>query len=113
MPSGLNDMLYTLSECPVWMSICVTDIRICRGKFNDGFKRNGLLTVEEAMYCLLKQLDADQSQPPERWAKPERNAEILRRYLAGENSVVLGRAFGLGDRRIRNIIAHERRRYSS
>jgi len=46
------------------------------------------------------------------WEKRERNVEIYRRYLAGENSVVLGRAFGLSDRRIRNIIAHERKRES-
>jgi len=44
------------------------------------------------------------------WEKRERNAEIYRRYLAGEDSIVLGRAFGLGDRRIRNIIERERKR---
>ncbi|MEP7289775.1 MAG: hypothetical protein ABI947_28835 [Chloroflexota bacterium] len=44
------------------------------------------------------------------WEKRERNAEIYRRYEAGEDSVVLGRAFGLGDRRIRDIIEHERKR---
>ena len=44
------------------------------------------------------------------WEKLQRNAEIYRRYLAGEDSVVLGRAFGLGDRRIRDIIEHERKR---
>ena len=42
--------------------------------------------------------------------KRERNAEIFQRYLAGEDSVVLGRAFGLSDRRIRDIIEHERQR---
>jgi hypothetical protein len=42
--------------------------------------------------------------------KRDRNAEIFRRYLAGEDSVVLGRAFGLGDRRIRDIIERERKR---
>ena len=46
------------------------------------------------------------------WEKRERNAEIYRRYLAGEDSVVLGRAFGLRDRRIRDIIEHERKRRS-
>jgi hypothetical protein len=44
------------------------------------------------------------------WEKYQRNAEIYRRYLAGEDSVVLGRAFGLSDRRIRDIIEHERKR---
>ncbi|HEX2905714.1 MAG TPA: hypothetical protein VHO69_02560 [Phototrophicaceae bacterium] len=42
--------------------------------------------------------------------KRRRNAEIYHRYLAGEDSVVLGCAFGLSDRRIRNIIEHERKR---
>ena len=42
--------------------------------------------------------------------KRERNAEIYRRYLAGEDSVVLGRAYGLSDRRIRDIMEHERKR---
>jgi hypothetical protein len=42
--------------------------------------------------------------------KRQRNAEIYWRYLAGEDSVVLGRAFGLSDRRIRNIIDQERKR---
>lgn len=44
------------------------------------------------------------------WEKLQRNAEIYRRYLAGEDSVILGRAFGLGDRRIRDIVEHERKR---
>jgi hypothetical protein len=44
------------------------------------------------------------------WEKRERNAEIFQRYLAGEDSVVLGRAFGLSDRRIRDIIEHLRKR---
>ena len=44
------------------------------------------------------------------WEKLQRNAEIYQRYLAGEDSVVLGRAFGLSDRRIRDIIEHERKR---
>ena len=44
------------------------------------------------------------------WEKRKRNAEIYRRYLAGEDSVELGRAFGLSDRRIRDIIEHERKR---
>ena len=45
------------------------------------------------------------------WEKLQRNAEIYRRYLAGEDSVVLGRAFGLSDRRIRDITEHERKRH--
>jgi len=41
--------------------------------------------------------------------KRERNAEIYWRYLAGEDLVVLGRAFGLSERRIRDIIEQERK----
>jgi len=45
--------------------------------------------------------------------KRERNAEIYRRFLVGENSVVLARVFGLSDRRIRDIIEHEHKRTST
>ena len=62
------------------------------------------------MECLLELLYAGQSLARKTWEKRERNAEIYRRYLAGEDSVTLAAAFNLGDRRIRNIIAHERKR---
>ncbi|MEP7288596.1 MAG: hypothetical protein ABI947_22820 [Chloroflexota bacterium] len=62
------------------------------------------------MQCLLDLLYAGRSLQRKTWEKRERNAEIYRRYEAGEDSVVLGRAFGLGDRRIRDIIEHERKR---
>ncbi len=42
--------------------------------------------------------------------KADRNREIYDRYLAGEGSMVLARAFGLSDRRVRTIIKHERKR---
>jgi hypothetical protein len=61
------------------------------------------------MQRLLEMLYAGQSLQRKTWEKRERNAEIYRRYLAGEDSVILGRAFGLGDRRIRDIIEHERK----
>jgi hypothetical protein len=38
------------------------------------------------------------------WEKRERNAEIYRRYVAGEDSVRLARAFGLPGRRVWSII---------
>ncbi|MCC7209688.1 MAG: hypothetical protein IT323_20425 [Anaerolineae bacterium] len=44
------------------------------------------------------------------WEKHERNAAIYRRYLDGEDSVVLARAYGLSDRRVRTIVERERRR---
>jgi hypothetical protein len=82
------------------------EIIMCLEGFNDG----SLLTVEEAMQCLLKQLYAEQTEPPETWEKRDRNAEIMRRYLAGEDSMVLAHAYGLSDRRVRTIIEHERKR---
>jgi hypothetical protein len=76
----------------------------------EGYKATHLLTAEEAMQCLLELLYAGQKLESKTWEKRERNAEIYRRYLAGEDSVVLGRVFGLSDRRIRTIIEHMRRR---
>jgi hypothetical protein len=76
----------------------------------EGYQPTRLLTVEEAMQRLLKRLYADQKLEWKTREKRERNAEIYRRYLAGEDSVVLGGAFGLSDRRIRDIIEHERKR---
>jgi Mor family transcriptional regulator len=66
--------------------------------------------VEEGIRCLLERLYADQKLEWKTWEKRERNAEIYRRYLAGEDSVVLGRIYVLSDRRIRDIIEHERKR---
>ena len=42
------------------------------------------------------------------WKNYSEMPEFIR-YVAGEDSVVLGRVFGLGDRRIRDIIEHERK----
>lgn len=39
----------------------------------------------------------------------ERNAEIIRQYQGGESSVSLARAYGVSDRRVRAILARERR----
>ena len=62
------------------------------------------------MEYLLQLLNAGRTLQRKTWEKRERNAEIYRRYVAGEDSVILGRVFGLGDRRIRDIIEHERKR---
>jgi len=43
------------------------------------------------------------------WEKRTHNAEIYRRYLAGEDSMVLAQVFGLSDRRVRSIIERQRR----
>jgi Mor family transcriptional regulator len=62
------------------------------------------------MQCLLERLYAGQKLEWKTWEKRERNAEVYRRYLAGEDSMVLARAYGLSDRRIRTIIDHMRKR---
>jgi len=62
------------------------------------------------MEFILRLLYGDSLTELQTWEKRERNAEIYRRYLAGEDSVVLGREFGLSDRRIRDIIERERKR---
>ena len=62
------------------------------------------------MEYLLQLIIAGRTLQRKTWEKRERNAEIYRRYLAGEDSLALGRAFGLGDRRIRDIIERERKR---
>jgi hypothetical protein len=49
------------------------------------------------MKRLLELLYAGQPLQRKTWEKRERNAEIYRRYLAGEDSVVLARASGLSD----------------
>jgi hypothetical protein len=62
------------------------------------------------MDYLLEMLYAGKSLQRKTFEKRERNAEIYRRYLAGEDSVVLAQVYGLSDRRIRSTIEHERNR---
>jgi len=69
-----------------------------------------LPSLKNAMEFILRLLYGDSLTELQTWEKRERNAEIYRRYLAGEDSVVLGRKFGLSDRRIRDIIERERKR---
>jgi len=76
----------------------------------EGFQNRGLLTPSEAMDFLVELLYAARSLQPKRWEKRERNAEIYQRYLAGDDSVALAQVYGVSDRRIRKIIAHERKR---
>ncbi|MEP7288590.1 MAG: hypothetical protein ABI947_22790 [Chloroflexota bacterium] len=64
---------------------------------------------KDAMHVILCLIYGDTAAALQTWEKLPRNGKIYRRYRAGEDSVVLGRAFGLGDRRIRDIIEHERR----
>jgi hypothetical protein len=76
----------------------------------EGFENGGLLTAAEAMQRFLALLYAGQSPQRKTWEKRGRNAEIYRRYLEGEDSVVPAGVFGLSDRRIRSIIERERKR---
>jgi hypothetical protein len=69
-----------------------------------------LPSLRDATRFILCLIYGDSPAELQSWEKLQRNAEIYRRYLAGEDSVVLGRAFGLSDRRIRDIIEHERNR---
>jgi Mor family transcriptional regulator len=62
------------------------------------------------MERLMEVLYAGKSLQRKTFEKRERNAEIYRRYVAGEDSVVLRRAYGLSDRRIRDIIEKERKK---
>jgi hypothetical protein len=68
------------------------------------FKPSRLLTASEAMDYLLEMLYAGKSLQQKTFENRDRNAEIYRRYLAGEDSMVLARVYGLSDRRMRNII---------
>lgn len=61
------------------------------------------------MECFLQLLYAGQKLGRKTWEKHIRNAEIYRRYVAGEDSMVLAQAFGLSDRRVRSIIERQRR----
>ena len=79
----------------------------------EGFKltAGSLPSTKDAMRIIVCLIYGESPAELQIWEKLQRNAEIYRRYLAGEDSVVLGRAFGLGDRRIRDIIEHERKRH--
>jgi hypothetical protein len=78
----------------------------------EGFKPSAgsLPSIKDAIQVILCLIYGNGPAELQTWEKLQRNAEIYRRYRAGEDSVVLGRAFGLGDRRIRDIIEHERKR---
>lgn len=59
---------------------------------------------------MIDLLYAGQSLQRKTFEKRERNAEIYRRYLAGEDSVALAHEYNLSDRRVRDIIERERKR---
>ena len=69
-----------------------------------------LPSTQDAVQQILSLLYSRRKGEWQTFEKRERNAEIYRRYLAGKNSVVLARVYGLSDRRIRDIIEHERKR---
>jgi len=85
-------------------------ILLCAWTCLERFQDRRLLTSFEAMNFLVELLYAGRSLQPKRWAKRERIAEIYRRYVVGEDSMALARVYGVSDRRIRKIIARERKR---
>src|SRR5258707_3271700 len=64
------------------------------------------------MECLLQLLNAGRPLQQKTWEKRERNAEIYRRYLAGEHSIVLAPVCGFSNPCVRSIIDRERKRYN-
>ena len=82
-------------------SLCLEGFRLSPGS---------LPSIKDAVRLVLCLIYGDNTAELQSREKRQRNAEIYRRYLEGEDSVVLGRAFGLSDRRIRNIIDQERKR---
>jgi Mor family transcriptional regulator len=66
--------------------------------------------MKESMRHFLSLLYGEQPAGWQTWEKRERNAEIYRRYLAGEDSMILARVLGLSDRRVRTIIERGRKR---
>jgi hypothetical protein len=86
-------------------------VQVSRGACLEGFRNTTapLPSADQAVQYILALLYGDAKAVWQTWEKRERNAEILRRYENGEDSVVLAQAFSLGDRRIRDIIEHERK----
>jgi Mor family transcriptional regulator len=78
------------------------------------YAAGSLPSIKDAMQFILQLIysDSQKIEKPEfkTSEKRERNAEIYRRYLAGEDSMVLSRMYGLSNRRIRNIIEKERKK---
>src|SRR5689334_5389803 len=72
-------------------------IKACLEGFE--YAAGSLPSIKDAMLFILQLIysDSQKIEKPEfkTSEKRERNAEIYRRYLAGEDSVVLGRAYGL------------------
>ena len=78
----------------------------------EGFKltAGSVPSTRDAMHIILRLIYGDNPAEWQTWENLQRNAEIYRRCEAGKDSVRLGRAYGLGERRIRDIIEHERKR---
>jgi hypothetical protein len=74
----------------------------------EGYEHRPLLTADQAMEYLVEILYAGRLLQRKDWEKYHHNTEIYQRYLAGEDSVMLARAYGLSDRRVRSIIERER-----
>jgi hypothetical protein len=87
------------------MQFAEHDVACLKG-FN--LSAGSLPSVKDAMHVILCISYGDSTAELQTWEKLHRNAEFYRGYLAGEDSMVLARAYGLSDRRMRTIIDYER-----
>jgi hypothetical protein len=75
---------------------------------SEGYGDVRLLACDDAETLLLEWLYAGRDEPrPLKYnhlSRRERNAEIIRRFRAGESAIVLAQEFGISDRRIRRLI---------
>ena len=78
---------------------------------SEGFQPLGVYKVPEAIYCMIRLIewlyqDLITSEPTyfQHYSPMARNAEIVRRYRAGESSADLAREFGISDRRVRYLV---------
>ena len=76
-----------------------------------GFQPLGVYKLPEAIDCMIRLIqwlyqNLIQSEPMvyQHYSPVERNAEIVRRYLAGESSANLAHEFGISDRRVRYLV---------
>ena len=84
---------------------------------NTGYWPQAVYKIPDAIYCMIRAIewlyqDVDRIEPISYRHLPleERNAEIARRYAAGDSSEDLALEFGISDRRIRYIIKPETRK---
>ena len=82
-----------------------------------GYQPLGVYKFPDEIYCMIRAIewlyfDALASKPMvyQHLSRAERNAEIIQRYLAGESTADLARAFEISDRRVRYIVNPDSRK---